>query len=468
MKLVKTVGIACSVGLFLSLVNCTGDDDVELEATTDGGSSSSSSGRNGSSSGQNGSSSGSSGASSSSGSSTTDAGQSSTMANLFARLRPAATTGTFTASAGTTIQLPGVTFTIPPNAIFASAAGCDDFGTPAAPPTTRVTGEVSFEALGYRTAGDMLRGDRPTVTTDGTWIESGGAFEVRVTAGGQRACIIDLKDIRFTAPAGVSTSADMQFWVGDSGGEVFEWKLPTKGSTPQRDAGCDTVEACGTDACLSQLSCRELLCTSVQACRNDVCLGTASCPANPACTGEAVCSGGDEGACTGSAECRIACQGNCAEARCANAPTCKPAPIFPSGTPPEYFFNSSPFGRIGNYDAANCDRLTSLPGDKITVKVLFASNYSAESGVFFIPTALNTAVKLYTRLTGSEQGYASYTESMPAGVAGKLVAMALKDGKYFYEEQALTLAGAAGATQTITVNPVEVSEAQFDAAVTAL
>jgi len=315
----------------------------------------------------------------------------------------------------------------------------------------------------------MLRGNRPTVTKDGTWIESGGAFEIRVTAAGQRACIIDLREIAFTAPAGVSSNADMQLWLADSADDTFEWKVPTVGSPSQRATGCDTALDCKSRQCAGQISCRPFLCEGAEAaCAIDVCAGTASCPARPECAGADVCSAnGGDASCAQSAECRIACRGTCDEARCANAPACAPVPIAASGTPPEFLFNRSPFGRIGNYDAANCDRLTGLPGDKITVKVLFASNFSAESGAFFIPTGLNSAVKLYTALA-AESGYTSYANSMPAGTAGKLVVVSLKDGKFYYEEQAVTLAGAAGSTQTLTVNPAELSQTDFEARLNAL
>ncbi len=104
----------------------------------------------------------------------------------------------------------------------------------------------------------------------------------------------------------------------------------------------------------------------------------------------------------------------------------------------------------------------------------FASNYSSKSGVFFLPTGFNTAVKLYTKISGApagQEGYKSYVDAMPVGVAGKLVIVAVKDGKHFYEERAYTIAddGTAGPkTATILVNPAEIGEADFNTKISAL
>jgi hypothetical protein len=182
-------------------------------------------------------------------------------------------------------------------------------------------------------------------------------------------------------------------------------------------------------------------------------------------------------ACAVSADCRIKCKGKCDTDECkAVKPTCAPFPIV--APPPVgaggFLFNGSPFGNIGPYNAANCDRITHLAAQHATTFVRFTANYSVESGVFFIPTGENSAVKLYTRIAGApagQEGFQSYVNSMPVGVPGKLVVVAVNNGKYYYQEKAYTIADTntpAAGQDTVLVAPAEVSEAVFNASINAL
>jgi hypothetical protein len=362
-----------------------------------------------------------------------------------------------------TITVNGITFTIPANSIF-DAPTCDDSD----PSLKPFAGMADIEALGLNTGGEMARANRPTMLAAGAILESGGALEVHAFVGGKELCISRIKDIKFKAPAIVAAGAGpMSLWVSDTSTPDPSWKVPFAGP-PAPDAACTTQSACTQDPqklCQNQRSCAPFLCNNAQACRFDICVGTAACPGNPVCVGADVCS--KALGCIDTPQCRVGCRGRCDAAECKDAPACRPVPVDASGTAPDYFFNGAPFGSIGHYNAANCDRLTSLPGTKITVKVPFGSNHSAEASVFFIPSTINSAVKLYTKLPTGD-GFVSYTQSMPAGLAGKLVAISLKGGKYYYEERQVTLTDEGGATQTITVNPTELTYAALEAKLDAL
>lgn len=397
-----------------------------------------------------------------------------TMGELFAKLGPKAKVFTLNAETGGKVDGDLVSFVVPPSAIFDMAgkpptADIDDDGKL---DSTPVTGPVRLELVELKTAGDMVRGNHPTQTTSGEWLESGGSFVVRAFSGKNEVRIAKLEALSFKgAPVSGAGGAMELFLQGDGEG----WQRPVAGP-PEPLAKCNNADTCRTDkACFNQASCRPILCVAQQGqqpCANDVCLGTDACPIKPQCSLANACK--DDPTCTKSADCRVKCKGHCDTDECKTVPICQPVPIQASGTTPDYLFNGSPFGNIGGHNAANCDAISHLSADRLTMFVRFATNYSVESGVFFIPTGENTAVKLYTKIPSAppgQEGNKSYDLSMPIGVAGKLVVVALKDGKYFYEEKAITIAddGSAGAkSQTILANPVETSESEFNAKVGAL
>lgn len=132
-----------------------------------------------------------------------------------------------------------------------------------------------------------------------------------------------------------------------------------------------------------------------------------------------------------------------------------------------YFFNSLPFGSIGSYTAYNCDAVVNLSVVRTTLRVQLPPALTDEAGVFFLPDGVNTAAKLYTR-DPSLPGFVSYQNTMPVGVRGKLVVVALADGKYhlFHDDAYVIPAGNPvlnGTEATILVTPLEVSELDFNA-----
>lgn len=399
-----------------------------------------------------------------------------TMAELFQSLAPKPKSFTITAESGGSVKGDHVSFDVPAGAIFdlsaaVKTADLDDDGKLDSAP---VQGPVRLELREFATAGDMVRGNLPTQTASGEWLESGGSFELRAWVGTKEVRVARLEKVSFKGAPVSSGAGAMELWLqprSDDGG----WQRPVA-APPAPLAKCNTEGACAKDqACFNQASCRPILCVAQQGgnpCGFDVCLGTDVCPIKPQCQLANACK--DDPQCTKTADCRVKCKGHCDTDECKAVPICQPAPIAATGTNPDYFFNGSPFGNIGGHNAANCDAISHLASDHLTMFVRFASNYSTESGVFFIPTGENTAAKLYTKIVGAppgQEGNKSYDLSMPIGVSGKLVVVALKDGKYFYEERAVTIAddGSAGAkSQTLMVNPAEVSESVFNAKMSAL
>ncbi|CAN5258550.1 hypothetical protein BH09MYX1_BH09MYX1_65020 [soil metagenome] len=397
----------------------------------------------------------------------------STMDELFAKLGPQVKSFTITAETGGKIEGESVSFTIPPDAFFDMAgkpatADVDDDGKL---DSTKVTGPVTIQLKEFKTAGDMIRGNLPTQTSSGQWLESGGSFVVKALSGTKEVRIARLEALSFKgAPVSKNGEPMELFLANDQSG----WQKPVAGP-PEVLAKCNNSDTCRTDkTCFDQAACRPLICSAQgqQPCGNDVCLGTEACPIKPQCELANACK--DDPTCTKSADCRVKCKGHCDTDECKGVPICQPVPVQASGIAPDYLFNGSPFGNIGGHNAANCDAISHLSDDRLTMFVRFASNYAEESGVFFIPAGENTAVKLYTKIPSApvgQEGKKSYELSMPIGVAGKLVVVALKDGKYFYEEKMLTIvddASAGAKSQTIQANPVEVSETIFNAKLSAL
>ena len=394
------------------------------------------------------------------------------MIELFAKIGPKAKTFTINGETGGKIVGDNIVFAIPSGAFHDTTAMPfnADLDNDGQLDSQLVAGDVQVEVTEFKSAGDMLRGNLPTMSDGGQLLESGGSAIIKAFAGGHEVRISRLQNLTFkNAPVSAENAASMELFVGMKGDGDFTWQRPVA-APPEPNPNCVTAEQCKVDkTCWDQPSCRPFLCNG---CGFDVCLGADNCPINPACQIANACK--DDQACAASLDCQVKCRGNCDLDECRDVPSCKPAPIAASGMSSDYLFNSAPFGNIGGHNAANCDAISHLSAQHLTLFVRFGSNYSTESGVFFLPTGENTVAKLYTKIPNppmGQEGYQSYVDAMPIGVAGKLVVVALKDGKYFYEEKPYAIAddGSAGAnTATVMANPVEVSEAAFTAAINAL
>lgn len=445
----RSVTCLASIVLFASMVHCTGSDGTTARPSPD--------------------------APPSKTDTTPPPASITTMAQLFARFAPPRKSFALDASAGGHIEGSVVALDVPPGAIFergGQPADVDSDGDGELD-GKRVSGAVTIELREIASKGDLVRANRPTITTAGALLESGGSFDLRVTKDGKELAVASLRNVVFRPKATLSSaSAPMELWLARGTDDAaFAWQRPVA-PPPEAKPECNTALACRAEACLDQRGCAAFLCDAngaANVCAREICVGTPACPSNPACQATDACR--DVPDCAKSAECTVKCRGNCAMDECKDVAVCQPAPVVASGTAPEFLFNSMPFGNIGQYDAANCDRLTYLSSDRVTLYVRFAAGWSDESGVFFIPNDGFSAVKLYTKIADApegQKGYMSYVESMPVGVAGKLVVVAMKDGKYFYEERALTLADDAAKTQTVAVQPQELSETAFEAKIESL
>lgn len=128
----------------------------------------------------------------------------------------------------------------------------------------------------------------------------------------------------------------------------------------------------------------------------------------------------------------------------------------------------------------NCDVLRPLETDNLTtVLVYFNQNYipsvntTQASAVFFKPEGFNGLLKFYNPILTDEvnkQGFYSYENSLPVGMRGKLLAFTYFEGHFFMDLKTIEItAPTLGRNfMPLTVNPVEVSKADFMAAVESL
>ena len=126
---------------------------------------------------------------------------------------------------------------------------------------------------------------------------------------------------------------------------------------------------------------------------------------------------------------------------------------------------------FGNLGWINCDVFYSYTNPKTTVTVQVNNNpgtfanfrgFSGETFVFFCAKGSNVAAQLYT--PDGPNKVKSYDNMMPTGVEGKMLAFSIKDGKFYYAEQEITIT----ASQAITLNLAETTEAHIQNAINSL
>ncbi len=131
----------------------------------------------------------------------------------------------------------------------------------------------------------------------------------------------------------------------------------------------------------------------------------------------------------------------------------------------------------------NCDVLYSDVRPKTTLLCYFSTNFNptttstyqgvGPSSVFFKPKNQATLIKLYSVIvqpTAGKEGFYSYLNTIPIGMEGSFLAMSTIDGKFYVDTKDVVIAApASGKTFTsITFSPVEVTEADLLAKITAL
>lgn len=292
------------------------------------------------------------------------------MKELFALLGPAPLPFKLDAKNGGVLQTATLSLMIPPLSILDKAGVPLDVDTDgdSVPDAHQVTDPVALSLREFRSVGDMVRGGRPTMASDGSFLESSGAFELEATTeNGKPLVVQDLAKVTFHQ-WDKSNPQGMGMWLGKPDSDV--WVQPKV---------------------------KDPLATLVE--------------------------------------------------------------------PPGYYFNSLPLDSIGGYSAANCDKVVNLAADHMTLRVKLAKPFMAEAGVFFLPSGLNIAAKLYTK-DPSLPGFVSYADTMPVGVQGKLIVVSLVAGSYYlFHDDAFTIptgVAVAGVKEaTITPIPVAVSQATF-------
>lgn len=126
---------------------------------------------------------------------------------------------------------------------------------------------------------------------------------------------------------------------------------------------------------------------------------------------------------------------------------------------------------FGDLGWINCDVFYSYSNPKTTLTVQINNNpgsfanfrgFSGETFVFFCAKGSNVAAQIYT-LAGPNK-VKSYDNMMPIGVEGKMMSFSIKDGKFYYAEQEITIS----ASQAVILNLAETTEAQIQSAISSL
>lgn len=126
------------------------------------------------------------------------------------------------------------------------------------------------------------------------------------------------------------------------------------------------------------------------------------------------------------------------------------------------------FGSLG---WINCDVFYSYSNPKTTVRVEVLNNpgtmasfhsYSGETYVYFCAKGSNVVAQLYTPDGPSK--VKSYDNMMPVGAEGRMFSFSIKDGKYYYAAQEITIS----ANQNITLSLTETTEAAVQNAINSL
>lgn len=126
------------------------------------------------------------------------------------------------------------------------------------------------------------------------------------------------------------------------------------------------------------------------------------------------------------------------------------------------------FGSLG---WINCDVFYNYTNPKTTVRVEVLNNpgsmasffsYTGETYVYFCAKGSNVVAQLYT--ADGPNKVKSYDNMMPIGSEGRMISFSIKDGKFYYAAQDITI----GANQNITLTLAETTEAAIQAAINSL
>ena len=128
-----------------------------------------------------------------------------TLAELFALLGPAPSSFTIEdPSLGAEIEGDSVVINLGPDAFFFSDGSL-------------ASGPVDVSLIEYDSLGDMVRGGRGTLTTDGEWLATSGSFALEASQEGQPLVIDGIADMAFDAWDG--TTSGMELWAAGKPGD---------------------------------------------------------------------------------------------------------------------------------------------------------------------------------------------------------------------------------------------------------
>lgn len=126
------------------------------------------------------------------------------------------------------------------------------------------------------------------------------------------------------------------------------------------------------------------------------------------------------------------------------------------------------FGTLG---WINCDVFYNYTNPKTTVSVEVLNNpgsmasffsYTGETYVYFCAKGSNVVAQLYTPNGPSK--VKSYDNMMPIGSEGRMISFSIKDGRFYYAAQEITIS----ANQNLSLTLTETTEAAIQAAINSL
>nr|WP_121271241.1 hypothetical protein [Pedobacter schmidteae] len=126
---------------------------------------------------------------------------------------------------------------------------------------------------------------------------------------------------------------------------------------------------------------------------------------------------------------------------------------------------------FGNLGWVNCDTFYSNASPKTTVRVEVLNNpgsmasfhaYSGETFVYYCAKGANVVAQLYT--ADGANKVKSYDNSMPIGSEGRMIAFSIKDGKFYFAQQNITIT----ANMNLSLSLTETTEAAIQAAISSL
>lgn len=137
------------------------------------------------------------------------------------------------------IQGVGTSFVIPGGTIYEPGGQPADVDTDGDGKLDARTyyGRVKVTLRELLTPEDMMNAGRPTVTMSGDLLESGGAFDLELSAGDRALQVIELRDLTVTPQQQPSTTEGMELWVADPAADRFGWIRPAAEPMPATPNG---------------------------------------------------------------------------------------------------------------------------------------------------------------------------------------------------------------------------------------